>query len=692
MKINNALFKLGEVPQLIPNSREYLDFWKEQYNCCLNGYWVGGKWMPGNLYFYINFWNIEIKEDAKSKNPKIGLPFLRDIEWLMAYGYLEARGFSRFEKQTPEEVAGKSAREIMSAVYPESMGNPVFENPGKNIILVGSRGLGKSFWTAGMGIGYEYLFEREKKQKNQVVVGAGDTKYSTDLLKKVKIGLEYLPGAVEHTGKYYPPPFYKRWTGSLASGRSIENRYDVYRGGSKVAAGTGSSIKHISFKNNALAANGTRPSLLVFEEAGIFDNFMSAWDSSVETVRYGTNQFGTMFALGTGGDMNSKSVDLSKMFYDTETYNLVEFNDIWENKGKIGFFVPAPMGLNDYKDADGNSNIEGATEYLLAYRERLVAAGAARSTIEQEIQYRPLKPSEAFLISSGNIFPRAELQAHLANIENNAEIKQLGQVGRLEFVDGLTLRWELDNKLRAIENFPIKNNEDTDGAIQIWEHPYLDDNGKTPWGLYIAGLDPYNQDKSGTGSLGSCIIYKRFQDFDNTYDTIVAEYTARPETADMFFENVRKLLLYYNAVALYENEHLGVHQYFRLKGCTHLLADQPEYLHDIIKDSHVSRGKGIHMVKKIKDHGEIKLRDWLIEEYEPGRKNLEKILSVPILKELIRYTDDGNYDRVIAFMLCRLMDLSLHKQVVVRKKELEQINSWFPANPFGMKSRPKLFN
>jgi len=34
---------------------------------------------------------------------------------------------------------------------------------------------------------------------------------------------------------------------------------------------------------------------------------------------------------------------------------------------------------------------------------------------------------------------------------------------------------------------------------------------------------------------------------------IVAEYTGRPATAEMFYENVRKLLVYYNARAMYEN-------------------------------------------------------------------------------------------------------------------------------------------
>ena len=46
----------------------------------------------------------------------------------------------------------------------------------------------------------------------------------------------------------------------------------------------------------------------------------------------------------------------------------------------------------------------------------------------------------------------------------------------------------------------------------------------------------------------SCFIYKRIQSIEQYSDIIVAEYTGRPKSAEEFYENVRKLLLYYNAM------------------------------------------------------------------------------------------------------------------------------------------------
>lgn len=159
--------------------------------------------------------------------------------------------------------------------------------------------------------------------------------------------------------------------------------------------------------------------------------------------------------------------------------------------------------------------------------------------------------------------------------------------------------------------------------------------------------DPYDHDQASSGSLGSCFIFKRFQNFESYYDLPVAEYTGRPNTADEFYENVRKLLLYYKATALYENEKKGIYAYFANKHAEYLLADQPGIINDIIKDSKVERKKGIHMNKPIKEWMELRVRDWLIEEYDDGKKNLTKIFSEPLLEELIAYNNTGNFDRCL---------------------------------------------
>ena len=97
MIINKDAFLLKEIPQLHRASEEYLLFWREEKKRCIEGYWVGGIWMPGNLYFYVNFWTILLNKTAHSKTKTPGKPFLRDLEWEFFYNWVEARGFSGFE-------------------------------------------------------------------------------------------------------------------------------------------------------------------------------------------------------------------------------------------------------------------------------------------------------------------------------------------------------------------------------------------------------------------------------------------------------------------------------------------------------------------------------------------------------------------------------------------------------------------
>ena len=56
--VNRSNYLLKGIPDFVPNTADYLSFWKEQHNKVLNGMWSNGYWIPGILYFYINFWNI----------------------------------------------------------------------------------------------------------------------------------------------------------------------------------------------------------------------------------------------------------------------------------------------------------------------------------------------------------------------------------------------------------------------------------------------------------------------------------------------------------------------------------------------------------------------------------------------------------------------------------------------------------
>ena len=59
------------------------------------------------------------------------------------------------------------------------------------------------------------------------------------------------------------------------------------------------------------------------------------------------------------------------------------------------------------------------------------------------------------------------------------------------------------------------------------------------------------------------------------------------------------------------------------------------------------------MTKAIRAYGEGLILEWLMDEYEPGHPNVERIYSEPLIEELIENDGVKNVDRLIA--LCMVM-------------------------------------
>ena len=445
--------------------------------------------------------------------------------------------------------------------------------------------------------------------------------------------------------------------------------------GNEIELGFKSEIIGVTLKDNPDVVRGKAGKLIIFEEAGSFSELGAAWQIARPSVEQDGMAFGTMIAFGTGGDEDSHFETLKDMFYNPDGYNCIGFDNIWDetpSDKKCGFFIPqyTNMDFRDdagnriYMDNDGNTLRRKSVEYILAERRKVIENATNSVAVDRYVAEHCITPQEACLEFGGNIFPKKELQEQLAKIRINKSLSNMKQVGDLVWETDGSLKWVI-KKHGDITHYPLKKDDDPTGSIVIWEHPMKD----APTGLYILGVDPYDHDQSGTNSLGSTFVYKRFQDFENYYDIIVAEYTGRPSTAEEYYENLRKLAVYYNGRIMYENERKGLFPYFTAKHCDYLLADQPDIISDIVGNTKVQRKKGCHMNKQIKQWGEGLIKDWLNEEQAPGKKNLHNILSEPLLEELISYNDTGNFDRVMALMQVMIYREQLYNLKVKEKKK-----------------------
>jgi intein/homing endonuclease len=377
----------------------------------------------------------------------------------------------------------------------------------------------------------------------------------------------------------------------------------------------------------------------------------------------------------TGGTEDADFEGLRDLFYEPDTYNCLPIVNKWDDNASkpAGFFVPTYYNLSDnFMDSDGNSFVKEAIKYELGIRDNIIKSSSDKTVIDRHIAEYCFNPREATLDISTNIFPKADLIAHLAYIRNNQKIRDYKQTGDLISDETGKIIWRQENP-KDLTSYKVDRGKNVSGQIVIWEHPIE----SPPFGMYIAGIDPYDHDQSNTNSLGSIFIYKQFQTFDSTYNILVAEYTGRPKTAEIFYEKCRKLLVYYNAKALYENQNPGLLNYFKQNHCDYLLADQPDLILKIVGSTTVQRIKGMHMTKEIKSFGEGLIKDYLIQERADGRLNLHTLLSEPLIEELIYYNDKGNFDRVMSYMQIMFYKEELHNVIIKDRKEENKVDPFF---------------
>lgn len=618
---------------------DYNKYWEQETDRCLNGYTApDGEGITGYNYFYLNYSPImRLKEEE----------------------YTDRQGNLRKRRQRILEFPS-----FWDYDYYYFCAIEQAELEGKHMAVLKCRQRGYSFKGGSMLVRNYMLIPGSKNfaiaSEQKFLIGDG-------LLTKAWQIMDFLD---KHTAWAKQRLVSTRM--ERTSGYKITDEF-----GKQTEQGYLSSITGITLKNDPERVRGTRAKLVLWEEGGKFPSLLDAWRIEQPSVETDDGKaFGLMIAFGTGGTEGASFEGLKELFYKPKSYNVLSFPNIWDEgreNTECAFFVPAYSNLESfdddgnqvYMDRDGNSYKEKAIENLIDQRNKVKDGGASQQSIDRFISERPIRPAEAVLELGKNIFPRKLLMDQLTRIRTNKKLQSMKHIVDLE--------WDGNGQVKATEkpsgditNYPLKKGDKPHGSVVIWEYPVKD----PPHGLYIGGCDPYDHDDSFTNSLGSTFIFKRVRAGEAWTDVIVAEYSGRPDTAEEYYENVRKLLTFYNARLLFENERKGIYPYFTNKHCDYLLADQPDkIISEVFKDSKVQRRKGCHMTKQIRSYGEGLILEWLLDEFEEGHPNVERVYSEPLIEELIENDGVRNVDRVIALCMVMIYREELYQLKVSSAKE-----------------------
>ena len=672
---------IGEIPKIHPESLQYVDIWRSIKKKVIEGLWGEDfgkyRYMPPNLYFYVNFGVLQ-HGNKKTKTRKLIKPLLIDTTWEFAYASLEARGFSGFQddaentsdrfihefskSSTPVtdldeslyfKPDGKfkdfiSPREMLHKLHSQPLGLPLYNNEAKNIFILGSRSSGKSYWLALAELlheiitdGAKYYTEETRKNpaKVETFIGSAIAGKSSETCEKIQECMNELAvnpdlGAWGKPGDngYTPSPLYKSMAGSLRPNNNSapwRHEYEKKVGGDWLKFGSKTLLRHgVYTTENPQAAAGGRYSKMVVDEVGLFTNVILAHFSNEACTTVDSTKYGTQIYAGTAGSFD-KIIESQMMFTNPEEYNISAYSNEWENKPeqKIGFFLPAYYTNLDFKDEAGNTNLKEAKSFYEEKRKKLKGGKESRSYIGEVLNY-PLYPSEMFVRPQGNYFPLAEVKRRLDELSRNNTYELLALPVSLEFdpnqLCGVRKKIDYEGKLNPIDTHPMDpKRTDREGAPVLYEQPILGPDGLAIPNLYMGSVDTVRDDAEyGTSLLAFYIMKTREYMHTHGHDEIVASYIARPEAGEhIFYENVEKLTMLYNFGARrlnFENMVGELKPYFEKRNKLWLLATKPELTFTNTQKGLTKSNKLIYGYPVNNQHHKMLLlrlaRKWCLEE------------------------------------------------------------------------------
>lgn len=642
---------------IIPNGNpksEYSAFWKKELEYWKNGMVrPDGEWIPGELYFYWNYapiWMVE--KDTETKGTKKGERVRKFPKpWLGDYL------FFHYVNQAREE--------------------------GKHGKLLKTRGVGFSFKSGAWSPRNMYVYP-----------GSGNPNFHLASEKSFLLGdkgiwgkiLDTLDWIAEHT------PLPRMRVVDKKQAMEVQLGYEDEYGSRK---GLLSSVFGISLKDNPDKARGVRGPLIHYEEDGLFPNLEKAWGVNRKAVEDGGIAFGFMLAGGTGGVEGASFAGSEKLFYNPDAYNIYGIPNIFDKNTSgetiCGFFWGAYLNRNLCYDLEnGEPDVIKSLIEVCLDRYKVKYSSSDSSAITQKKAEEPITPQEAIMRTEGTVFPVSDLKEYIESImvKKDSFLSE-HYVGDLILNNEGSVEWKPNSDLNPLRQYDLAGGDKT-GAVEIFEMPKKNANGKVPNGRYISGIDPIDSDHGV--SLYSCFIMDVFT------DRIVAEYTARPRLAEEAYEITRRLLMFYNAEANYENNLKGLFSYFDKKNCLFLLADTPQILRDMdfVKSTNMygNLAKGTRASANINRWGRDLQAEYMktkaYGDEEDTRLNLHRIRSLGYIEEAIKWNADGNFDRVSAMgMLMILREERFKRTQTAKENQNSEINRLANDKFFNRNFKPK---
>jgi hypothetical protein len=335
--------------------------------------------------------------------------------------------------------------------------------------------------------------------------------------------------------------------------------------------------------------DGEKLNLLVHDESGKWerpDNILNNWRVTKTCLRLGSRIVGkcmmgsTSNALDKGGDNFKKlynASDVSKRNRNGQT-----------NSGLYSLFIPMEWNYEGFIDEYGHPVFDNPRDEVLGPDGELIDVGIIEhwqneadglkgdhDSLNEFYRQFPKTTEHAFRDEAKNsIFNLVKIYEQIDYNEEMA--RTLGiTTGNFQWVNGV--------KDTKVIYYPDQNGRFKLSWVpnQNLQNKIIIKNGiKYPGNEHMGAFGCDSYDISGTvdgkGSKGSLHGLTKFSMEDAPANTFFLEYLARPQTADIFFEDVLMALVFYGMPLLAENNKPRLLYYLRRRGYRGFSMNRPD--------------------------------------------------------------------------------------------------------------------
>jgi len=335
--------------------------------------------------------------------------------------------------------------------------------------------------------------------------------------------------------------------------------------------------------------DGEKLKLLVHDESGKWerpDNILNNWRVTKTTLRLGSRIIGKCM-MGSTSNSLDKGGDNFKKLYDGSDVTKRNRNG-QTSSGLYSLFIPMEWNYEGFIDSFGLPVFDTPKVAVEGPYNDKIDIGIIE---HWENEADGLKSDSDGLNEFYRQFPRTEehafrdetknsifnLQKIYEQIDYNDDTKSSNSVSKGNF------QWENGIKDSRVLFTPDRNgrfNISWTPSINLQNHVISKNRAKYPGNEHMGAFGCDSYDISGTtdgqGSKGALHGLTKFSMEDAPSNTFFLEYIARPQTAEIFFEDVLMALVFYGMPLLAENNKPRLLYYLKRRGYRGYSMNRPD--------------------------------------------------------------------------------------------------------------------